>query len=307
MEESTEESSLGTFEKLEKPGVGETASNGEVNESGDGEASEENDAEQLQREREARQKKLSAEWTKKFLAKGERPAAQVLQEVKDRLEYHIQAVSEEEKAKEEQREARLAQQRLEARKAAERAKKLEKKAMSDWTPTELTILTRAVAKYPGGTPRRWEIITRTVNTGGRNDRSEKAVIAKARELENSGNATSSSSPAASSSTSSSTAPSPASSSSVDSNFASTSTAPASEDAAPLPTEDSETPASETKEKPSPSSSAPPASTAAPSADEWTADQQAAFETGFCTFAFILFFLFFFALFCTFALLRGLLW
>lgn len=142
-----------------------------------GEAAEENDADQMQREQAARQKKLSAEWTKKFLAKGERPAAQVLQEVKDRLEYHIQAASEEEKVKEELREAKLAQQRLDARKAAEK-KKLEKKAMSDWTPTELTILTRAVAKYPGGTPRRWEIITRTVNTGGRNDRSEKAVIAK---------------------------------------------------------------------------------------------------------------------------------
>lgn len=275
VEEPTEESSLGSFEKLEKPGVEETEDNGGPTGDNDADTSsaadEENETARLQRDREARHKKLSAEWTKKFLAKGERSATQVLQDVKDRLEYHIQAASEEEKAKEEQREARLAQQRLEARKAAERAKKLEKKAMSDWTPTELTILTRAVAKYPGGTARRWEIITRTVNTGGRNDRSEKAVIAKARELENSGGAAPTA--AASSSSSSSTTSADASSAST------ASIALVSEE--PTSVDDSENLASESKEKPSPSPSSAAATAAAP-VDGWTADQQAAFETALRT-------------------------
>lgn len=65
------------------------------------------------------------------------------------------------------------------RKIAEEAKKaLAETKKDDWTHEELSLLSKAIVKYPGAIPNRWKIITDYIET----DKTQKQVIAKAQEL-----------------------------------------------------------------------------------------------------------------------------
>lgn len=66
-----------------------------------------------------------------------------------------------------------------AKKIEDEAKKLSSEAKKDeWTLEELSLLSKAIVKYPGAIPNRWKIITDYIET----DKTQKQVIAKAQEL-----------------------------------------------------------------------------------------------------------------------------
>jgi len=59
-------------------------------------------------------------------------------------------------------------------------------ARKEWSEEELSILAKAIAKYPGGTPRRWKVITDMLTKrcgNGSVVKTEKQVIQKARQIE----------------------------------------------------------------------------------------------------------------------------
>jgi len=58
-----------------------------------------------------------------------------------------------------------------------------KTSSSTWTEEELSILAKAIAKYPGGSSRRWQLITSMLVKRCGSLKSQKQVIAKARQLE----------------------------------------------------------------------------------------------------------------------------
>ena len=46
----------------------------------------------------------------------------------------------------------------------EESKKVEEAKKGDWTAEELSLLTKAIIKYPGAIPNRWKVITEFIGT-----------------------------------------------------------------------------------------------------------------------------------------------
>jgi len=55
------------------------------------------------------------------------------------------------------------------------------KNSKSWTLEEMSLLAKAVAKFPGGTAKRWEKVTEMINTAG--NRTVKEVIVKCKEFD----------------------------------------------------------------------------------------------------------------------------
>lgn len=53
----------------------------------------------------------------------------------------------------------------------------ESKKINEWTNEELSLLSKAIVKFPGGTTNRWKFIAEFIG-----NRTQKEVIAKAQEL-----------------------------------------------------------------------------------------------------------------------------
>ena len=56
--------------------------------------------------------------------------------------------------------------------------KKKEEVKDNWTSEELSLLSKAIVKYPGALPNRWKVITEHIGTG----KTQKQVIAKAQEL-----------------------------------------------------------------------------------------------------------------------------
>ena len=68
-------------------------------------------------------------------------------------------------------------EREQARKDDQAKREEEAKRINEWSAEEISKLTKAIVKFPGGIPNRWKVIADFVG-----DRTQKQVIAKAQEL-----------------------------------------------------------------------------------------------------------------------------
>eukprot|EP01068_Selenidium_serpulae_P015789 Selendium_serpulae@DN6244_c0_g1_i11.p1 len=102
--------------------------------------------------------------------------ADVKTELGAAIDVHIKKHADAERQKEEEK-IRIAAQIEADRKAAKTSQPAVKKAQAEWTTEELSMLSKGLQKYPGGTARRWHLIAALVQT-----KTAEQVIEKGKEL-----------------------------------------------------------------------------------------------------------------------------